>query len=401
MFVKRTISDDAGFTLVEMAIVVLIAGFFFAAGVKMYSNEMEKAQYIETQDNLETSQEVINAFYFQNGRYPCPANPILTPSDPDYGREDCSCGLGMACTNVGARDADGDGVADNVMIGVVPFRDLDDNVAETPYSVAEGFDGYHNMLSYAVTEEMTSTAYNFGNPVNPRLGAINVRDYNNQAVVDPDSSAHYVIFSHGKTAEGAYKRQGNRITPCSVGGLTVPGLNPAGIQIELENCDNNDAIFIKEFQSLGDGDRFYDDVLHYGINMQSIIWRDSIFAPIGETHYYNTNSGFIGAGTLTPNTKLHVAGDIRAETQMESDLGYCDITEAGDCLDPDFLGGSGFTCPPGLVATGIENNQLVCEDIWTSGINFSSGSCPGAGEFITSFSIDNLGNVSVISCAIP
>lgn len=408
-----------GFTLVEMAIVTLVSGFFLVMIVKSYSNEFQRQKHQETREHIEATQGAINEFYFREGRYPCPADPRLPPSDPDYGMEACrpdptvACVSGApppgepACTSDFARDADGIGGPDRVLIGAVPFITLDLNVVDTPYAVRQGSDGYGRLLSYAVSELMTSAAASYLNPVNPKLGAIDVVDVNNNPVVQPQGSAHYVIFSHGETGVGAYTKRGTLVENCFVSATASPpasGFNPgtAGIQVELENCDNNDAIFVKDLSSYADSDDFNDDVLYFGVNPQTQIWRNSPLAPTGSTYYYNTNAGNVGVGTVSPISKLHVAGDVEAESQAMSTTieGFCGLS-GSDCLDPDFLGGSGFDCPDGEVAVGIEDNQLVCQPLLSGPPTFSTD-CASItpGSFMTGFSVDFSGNATPV-CVVP
>lgn len=381
-----------------MAILMIISGFFMTAALQFWNNQQTVKRYRSTVERMELTQEVVNEYFVRFGRYPCPADPRLSPGDAGYGEAACRpdnsapCAAGWPpngpkCVSMGARDADDDGASDRVLIGALPFATLSSGATglTTPFAVAEGFDAYGNVLSYAVTENMTDQSYTYSRPVKPRLGAIEVRDANNRSVVTPEGIAHYVIFSHGPTAEGAYTREGNRIGNCFVPGITsVPpgGFNPGtpGMQVELENCDNNDAIFVKELRSFADTDEFNDDILFYGVNMQDQIWRNSTFAPVGDQYYYNTNLGYIGVGTINPGAPLHIAGataTMRVETASNADLGFCDLAgppdiaagdspTQGDCLDPAFLAGDleegtgGFACESGHVATGIEENELVC-----------------------------------------
>lgn len=390
---------ERAFTLVEMAIVVLVSGLFIAMAVKIYSNQMRGFRYNQTIEHMKQTQYAMTEFFFRYGRYPCPADPTLPPGDPMYGREWCPdappsppVSLNITYTSFGARDTDKDGLSNTVAIGILPFKTLDEDVINTPYVIADAYDGYGNVLSYAVSDDMTRNMYSYADPVPPTLGAINVRDANNISVVTPEASAHYVIYSHGETAEGAYNKQGNRRGNCFIPGLSVLpsagfSLATPGVQVELENCDNQDAIFIKELRAFADTDDFNDDILYYGINMQAEIWRVSAFSPSTDTYYYNTNPGGIGVGVTTPTSILYISGDVRAESQIKSTNGFCPLTYSGvgDCVDPEFLGGSGFTCPDGEVAIGIENNQLVCVPLLSSSPSFV-GYC-SAGSYMTGFSL--------------
>jgi hypothetical protein len=175
-----------------------------------------------------------------------------------------------------------------------------------------------------------------------------------------------------------------------------------GLAIELDNCDRDDANFISALRSTADNDGYFDDQVFFNASNAFALWRQSNFSPATETYLYNTNFGNVGIGTNIPNSKLDVNGNIRAETSVASELGYCDPTQDTKCLEPALLGGNSKpSCSdpsiggPGYVAVGIENNQLVCVELFPVGTPVSFV-CPNANEFVTGFS--NLGNVI---CSVP
>ena len=249
---------------------------------------------------------------------------------------------------------------------------------------------------------MALTSNNVVRPANIQLGAITVHDEFSRDIVDPPQSAHYVIVSHGYNGRGGYTLEGNQVGDCDVNTIAAglpspppPGsdINVAGtpgIELELENCDNDDGRFIAGLQTLVDGDEYFDDHLFFNAQTATSLWRQSSFDP---NWLYNTNFGNVGIGTNNPLDKLSVAGALRAQTSITSDGGICDPTEPGECLNPEAIGGTAMTqCPAGQVATGIENNNLVCIPLFPAGITFN---CPG-GQFVTGFT-----NLGVVSCAAP
>jgi prepilin-type N-terminal cleavage/methylation domain-containing protein len=397
VLMRHRLKDTKGFTLMEVAIVIIVSGVLFAALVNLYGVHLAQKSYRITIENIEASQSAIREFFGLHGRYPCPADPTLGPDDPNYGVEVCRAlptdpcpSTNLVCLNVDSRDADSDGVSDPVVIGGLPFTTLVEGTIDSDYMANKAFDGYNLKLAYAVSENMTRASLSAFTPANPNLGAIPVRDRNGRSAVEPAGSAHYVLLSYGYNGIGAYTRRGDLFEPCltSTSLPIPPGFNPGttGVAVERENCDNNDALFVKEILSLTDNDDSYDDILFIGINNMTSLWRRSLFSPPSDTYLYNTNMGSVGVGTLDPVADLNVNGNVRAESAIQSDQGYCDLTR-GDCLDPNFLGGAGFACPAGQAATGVENNQLVCTPIFTAPISLTP--CP-AGQFITGFS--NLGN---------
>jgi len=406
----KTLGGGAsGFTLVEMAIVLMLVGLIissFIPGLKTYKTSRD---FNTTRDHMELTQEVLREFYGLNGRYPCPANPNLPETDANYGLESCratvaaACPIGIICTNVGSRDADnadGDNDPttgrDPVTIGAIPSRTLADSALFAEFQIANGHDGFLMKFSYAVSELMTDQTLTISNPANGQLGAVALKDEFNQDLLNPPDSAHYVFFSHGDNTRGAFTLEGGNVGDCTVMAMGVPvpppagsNIGAAGIEIDKENCDGNDAIFVKALRSLGNNDSYFDDMVFFNAITSNSLWRRSNFSPPTDAYLYNTNVGEVGIGLTNPASKLHVNGDIRTESSVIADGDYCAL-DASDCLAPEALGGTAMTqCPPGEIATGIENNDLVCIPLFAGPINFT---CPFAGEFVTSFT--NLGSVT-------
>ena len=78
-----------GFSLVEMAIVLIIFGLFLSATLVPLSAQRGIKDIADTRASLDTIKEAVYGFVIINGRLPC---PTLTqdPSSTSYGVEDCS-----------------------------------------------------------------------------------------------------------------------------------------------------------------------------------------------------------------------------------------------------------------------------------------------------------------------
>ncbi len=413
---NKHITRDQGFTLVEIAVVLLVSGFTMLVAANFVKQYTIDTQYERTLEHIEISQRAIEEFAGLNGFYPCPADPTLGPGDANYGVSLCrnyadvafdpdnctNVPLNISCTNAFSRDGDGNGANDVVMIGVLPFRTLADGVVDTPYREVHRLDGYGTLFTYAVTEHMANTnTHSLINPINPGTGSIKIEDENQISLTVPDSSAHFVLFSHGENRRGGYTASGNMVDNCmvSAGGgppppppaLPAPGPSGGGIQVEIENCENNDAIFVKGIRSLGDNDNFNDDILVYTATGLNPLWRRSLASPTGESYIYNTNLGNVGVNTDIPTHRLHVVGDISAEDSFVSgDSEYCNQAESA-CLDPNALGGTGSQCPANLVAYAVGDNTVECRPVdW----NPQAKLCLDIGgqpSFMQGFS--NLGNL--------
>ncbi len=430
----------SGFTLIELALVIIISGSIMVAAAQFMKIYTINLKYEKNIKHLKMSQDAINEFFGMNGRYPCPANPTLLPSDDGYGLEQCRSAFDLAnnrndctvtpsaagetglpgivgtpedlsCTTEFSRDGDQNGQPDVVMMGIIPFRTLADNAGFVPYVERYKLDAYYTYISYAVTEHMSDrTRFDQINPVNPNTGAIRVEDENDISLTAPDSlpqpngTAHYVIYSHGDNRKGGYLITGNMVDNCFVS--LIPGDDPVqtpsgpsanGIADEIENCDNNDAIFKKGIRSTVDGSDYNDDILLFKATGAFSLWRNSLAS---NGHIFNTNIGNVGVGTDSPTHKLHVVGDLSAETNTTS-VRYCDDT-SNDCLLPATISGTGYaeteaggtqpSCPPNEVAYAIHENRILCRRVnWT----LPTQSCP-LGEYLVGFS-----NAGSIECSAP
>ena len=397
-FFKKKIIKENGFTMVEIGIVLLISGFTMMMAANFVKQYTINAQYEKTLEHLRITQDALGEYVGLNGVYPCPADPTLGPGDANYGVSVCrdyadsgfdpdSCAdtpLNINCTTQFSRDGDLNGSNDVVMMGIIPFRTLFEALEEkeTPYREYHRLDGFGMMISYAVTEHMTNTnIHNLINPTSPNMGAIRVEDENNISVVTPADSAHFVIYSHGDNKRGGYSSAGQMSGDCTVPAAdpmdppvaTPPGPSGGTIEPEVENCDNNDAIFVKGIRSMADNSDYNDDILFYTVTGHKSLWKRSLASPAGESYIYNTNVGNVGVGTDMPTHQLHIVGDLSAEVSVISrNNEFCNQNET-ICLEPEAIGGTGTTCPVGQVAYAFGDNEVKCRDVAWTPITFS---CP-------------------------
>lgn len=416
---------QAGFTLLELALVIMISGLSMLMLAEFMRVYTVNGGYEKTLENTNTSQRALREFFVVQKRYPCPADPALLPGDANYGLEKCRSNVDitnnpndctttdatpfpLACTTNFSRDGDQNGQPDVVTIGILPFRTLYNEVIDTPFVEAYKKDGYGTYLSYAVTEQMTYRSHNFDNPTNPHTGAIRIQDENGISVVIPDDSAHYALFSHGENGRGGYTSAGTMIDDCLIPAVIVadppveapPGPGGAGIIVEKENCDNNDAIFVQGIRSMADNTNYNDDLLVFNRPERAPLWTRSLSAqvPDGESWIHNTNRGFVGIGLTDPAQRLHIDNNLSAEVTA-SGVEYCgNGADSTTCVIPTRIAGTiasggGSTCPnANEAAYAIQDNRVVCRPVnWA----MPAQNCP-SGEYLTGFS-----NLGAINCAVP
>lgn len=282
----KNIRHNSGFTLLEMAIVMTIAGFFVVGSftLSLGINDLQNRE--ETTDHMEIITDALQKFADQHGRLPCPATPSLGPADDNFGRAatgdncDADPGTGFVVRN----QTYGDGEVTQIYVGAVPFTDLG-------LSPKYGLDGWGRKLTYAVDGQMVidpegaggqrtpgEDLYNGGfmrtvvDDVNGFLsfGAIPMRNYNGndlarnvysvphiEGVVTYhiyNSGAAYALLSHGKNGYGAFSARGGQPLPTDA----------ATDAMEQQNIPTDgafDGSFIQSPPVGAGGGRRFDDIV--------------------------------------------------------------------------------------------------------------------------------------------
>lgn len=392
-----------GFTLIELAIVVLVSGLFMATFASFYAVEMKHAKHRKTAESIAAVGIAIDEFRARTGRFPCPADRTLTRADANYGVETLQpgggCVIGGGVVRTTGRDTDLVGGGDDVAIGMVPIRTISSRLRNTSLSEENILDGWGNRLTYAVSESMTvsSTLSDF-------RGAIDIVDEFDQSVVNPAGSAQVAFVSHGENGRGAYTAEGRLVRPCTTGVVVTPPPGTLTLVSEIENC-NDDATFLNGLRRTEDNN-YNDDVAGYHITKSSSPWRYTGAVtvetedpadpadpdgPRATTLLYqiaNANTGgYVGFGTDSPEEQLHFASSVRAQSVQASQI--CDA-DGNTCMPIDVLAGESpdMTCPAGQAVRSISENRVQCAPI-TFSIS-GAQTCP-AGEYI--YAVSNLGRI--------
>lgn len=237
MPVKQT-----GFTLIEMAIVLVISGLLLTAVLSVGNAQLQSARISSTKQKQEAVRLALINFITRNNRLPCPAIAGLAPAAAGYGAEAATPGTCAGTVINGA-----------VTTGIVPWRSLalSDENAE---------DGYYHRFTYQVALAATNTnsktisglkgatSTHSGTPVvmGPPATGNQSNDCTPAGGNYNPCSAVVVIVSHGSNGFGSYARDG-----------TQQAL-PAGAD-ELENTNNDSKFIIKDFAD--DLANPYDDIV--------------------------------------------------------------------------------------------------------------------------------------------
>lgn len=197
----------AGFSLVEMAIVILIAGIMMGAGLSLLAVKQTAAQADVTRKNQETIKQALINYLGQKKRLPCPTTVanggIAAPLPP--------------CTSYS---------------GIVPYYALG-------LDRAVALDGWENFITYVVSANPITTpplspyttawlySYNASSSASPNTnnaslafwpsistGGITVTDGTN-TIASPSNAtgAAVVLISYGKNGYGAFNIKGQNAPP--------------------------------------------------------------------------------------------------------------------------------------------------------------------------------------------
>jgi prepilin-type N-terminal cleavage/methylation domain-containing protein len=181
-----------GFSLIEMAIVLMIVGLLLGGMLVPLTAQMEQRNISDTQKALSEIKEAIIGFTLANGRMPCPADPTIATGSINAGKERATCTTTANST------------------GALPWATL--GVNET--------DAWGNRYTYRVTSDFADAIGNstYGGctpspiPTLASFGLCSVGNLNVWSsaakVTTIAASVPAVIISHGKNGAGAYTTKG-------------------------------------------------------------------------------------------------------------------------------------------------------------------------------------------------
>lgn len=101
----RKLLPSKGFTLVEMAIVLIIVGLLISAFLAPLSAQRDLKDYTETKNRLEQVREALYGYAIINGSLPCPTTTADPTDNINYGHRNATCPL-------------------TAVAGVLPWKDL-------------------------------------------------------------------------------------------------------------------------------------------------------------------------------------------------------------------------------------------------------------------------------------
>ncbi|KUK36572.1 MAG: hypothetical protein XD66_0715 [Thermacetogenium phaeum] len=74
---KKYLSNEKGFTMIEMMVVLIIIAVLIGGGIKFYKGYIENSQITKAKAQINVMQAALDAYYADNGRYPEYTNELL------------------------------------------------------------------------------------------------------------------------------------------------------------------------------------------------------------------------------------------------------------------------------------------------------------------------------------
>jgi prepilin-type N-terminal cleavage/methylation domain-containing protein len=362
---KANRQSTQGFTLVEMAFVIVIFGLIVASFSQIYSEYIQRQKLETTKVNVNNVASAIGNFRTMYGRYPCPASLTDNRNSVSYGREtsctnqtinpgQCSGGICVQ-ERINEIDINPDPAVVNnikprVRVGFIPFRELG-------LEESEVYDGYDRRLMYVVTERLA-----VADTFNTDHGGIEITNENGNSIIFPPQSAHFTVFSYGRNQAGSYGRAGDQ-TPCPVTGP------------EMQNCNlSSQAVFTVGQISNAAGSNAFDDTFKYSTSEDVPLWQIS---QDDKADIHQKPSGKVGLA-IGPTTSMTdqavVNGVVRITndpmtTTAEGGLKSSSLCDLGgqNCFATSKISGSlaqggGLRCsdPAKPYMVGIVNGQADC-----------------------------------------
>lgn len=353
-----------GYTLLEMAIVLAVAGTLLVTAMLAYKVYLTRKTLTQTETSTSMVIDALGNYLIQHGRYPCPARYDVVRGSANYGIEgncnDTSVAVGTCASGICVEESERSDVdidpdplvttliTPRVRRGAVPFRTLG-----LPEEFAQ--DGYGMRLHYVLTEILAdASTYQKAN------GGISIIDNQStpESIITPPATAHYLVFSSGPDKAGAYTANGGRMSiPCPAGTADAENCNTSGA--------NNKAIYrFTRNSDVAGADKFDDYVLFYA-SVETPLWRiaDDEGLDIRDLLSGGTAVARIGIGTNDPSQTLQVAsGNMYVRTNSQANR-LCDVA-GNDCFKTTSIGGDepAMQCPLGEYVQRIENDKVECTD---------------------------------------
>jgi len=228
---RKSLQD--GFTLIELAVVLVILGILAGSFITTLGSRIDVTQRAETRDEMEVIKQALYGYAMSNNfvHLPCPdcRNAACIKSVVNFANDGIEDRVGAVC-DVDVADA----IAAQLPVGNLPWQTL---------GLSSG-DSWGNRYSYWVSDSVSDGNRSFMlsqpvPPVPPWNTAWNTVQINTRigTVATPISNAIVIVMAQGKNSYGAISTQNT----------LKPGVPAANID-EVENTDD-DLLFVARTQT--------------------------------------------------------------------------------------------------------------------------------------------------------
>ena len=163
---KHLPRPQRGFTLPELAIVLVIVAFLLGGMMAMFSSQTDQRKWNDTQSQLEAARDALLGYAIANGRLPCPANSGSAGAEVRQASGVCGT-VGNAYDYYG-------GVVGGVTYGLLPAVTLGYQPVDS-----QGFalDAWGNRIRYSISRVTTpvTTSANFTNATNLKANGVAIK----------------------------------------------------------------------------------------------------------------------------------------------------------------------------------------------------------------------------------
>ncbi len=351
-----TKKSSAGFTLVELCVVIVILGTVIAMVATGYQSWQTEVRLETNRERVASTADRINDYKKIHGHLPQPASFTIPRGDATYGYEGTSFPAAGTCTNGLCAQNGVD--SRKVLIGALPFREL--NIPEE-----EAYDVYGSRIVYAVTEAATQDGFK------ENKGALRVQNEQNQDLFDVTGTDQFpgvfATFSPGKNRKGGFSMNGTAVAACS------------GTAADTANCDfltgATEANFRSNSYSEASSNDYFDDIIAFNrIPEQSSTWRRGIDPDkTGEStdDLIATGEGNIYVGAQRPiaagDGNLSILYDSTNPSAFDGNMNIRgalktnSLCDGNDCIQVAALE---KTCDAGEYITGFYNGEPQCGPIY-------------------------------------
>lgn len=301
----RIKNRQAGYTLIQMAIAMLVLGILMAAFLNVYTLYSNAQKATTTQENVASAVQKLQTYRQSFGTYPCPSpmNVARESPAPVYGRASDYAQYrpsGTTPLSIG-QCADGICIEGNVRsdlvatptirvrVGALPFRDMQMDENET-------YDGYGSRLWYAVTEDMCNLS-----TFNDTMGGINIVNDLGESQTSPPKSGAFIVISPGINKVGAYSKYGVQGSPCTA---TADAENCRDMSLSSQPDTSATYIIRSTVDAITTPGNIYDDITEYFSASANQLWRR--MTPTSED-ILDIGGNKVAIGPSTPNAELDIS----------------------------------------------------------------------------------------------